>query len=120
MSDDEMQIDPKVARLVDVLNNLPGVSTNSSCGGHAETTNVSQCPENEWYVDFELVPHQMAWASLERIAMACGEFFSDDGLVELKVWHDGCVRFDLRGVDVTADEFADALEFGCDESDDDV
>ena len=106
-NNDEIQIDPKVARLVTALNNLAGISTNSSCGGHENPTCVSQVAENEWYVDFVLTPHQLAWQSLELIAIAQGEFMDS---VELTVWHDGGVRFDLRGIDVTADEFADFIE----------
>ena len=104
------KIDRKVARLVKLLNSLPGVFTNSSCGGHAKQTNVSQCPANEWYVDFELTPHQMAWESLGLIALVATELSTDEFSITLKVWHDGGIRFDLRGIDVPADDFASAVE----------
>lgn len=110
VSKSKMKIDRKVARLVRVLNSLPGVSTFSSCGGHAKPTIVSQCPINEWYVNFSLLPHQMAWQSLELIASARCEFMSGDALVTLTVWHDAGVNFELSGVDVKADEFAAFIE----------
>lgn len=105
----EVQIDENIATLVATLNSLPGISTNSSCGGH-ENPGPGQAPAGEWYVDFYLIPHQLAWQSLELVALTIGELQCCGSTVELKVWHDGGVRFDLRGHDCDPNELAAMIE----------
>ena len=104
----EVQIDENIATLVATLNSLPGISTNSSCGGH-ENPGPGQAPAGEWYVDFDLLPHQLAWQSLELIAFAIGELLCCGSTIELKVWHDGGVRFDLRGYDCDPNELTEMI-----------
>lgn len=104
----EIQIDENIAPLVAILNSLPGISTNSSCGGHENPT-PGQAVAGEWYVDFCLLPDKRGWQSLELIAFAVGELLNDDGTIELTVWHNGGVRFDLRGCGSDPNELAQVI-----------
>ena len=47
------ELDPNIRDLVHVLNQIPGVTTIGSCGGHAQATRA-QWPADSWYVKFEL------------------------------------------------------------------
>jgi hypothetical protein len=68
------ELDPPVRWLVSFLNELPGIATLSSCGGHAG----GEAPADEWYVHLELepadaeseiaAPSERAWLSLEFVA----------------------------------------------------
>ena len=58
------RIDRPVRGLVTVLNRLPGVCTVSSCGGHRDPRNVSQCRRGEFYVNFLVDRTRAAWRSL--------------------------------------------------------
>jgi hypothetical protein len=66
------ELDPPVVELVRVLNDLPGIYTIASCGGHA---NPGPCggTADQWWVTFQLdqrddlAPTPEAWLSLEWI-----------------------------------------------------
>lgn len=102
---DGLTIDENIANLVATLNGLAGIATNSSCGGH-QNPSPGQVRAGEWYIDFDLLPHQLAWQSLELIALAVGERLEEGDEIRLTVWHDGGVRFDLRGYDSDPNELA--------------
>jgi hypothetical protein len=68
------EIDERVRRLVYVLNDLPGVSTRSSCGGH-ENPSGSQVESDSFYVNFSIQmdgnrPSKKGWRSLGIIERA--------------------------------------------------
>jgi len=63
----------RVARLVRALDELPGVETYSSCGGHPTPLEDSQCPENEFFVCFNVTRDEPGWRALEYIAWAAAE-----------------------------------------------
>lgn len=102
--------DENVRDLLTVLESLPGVYTNSSCGGHREPTD-DQLNENEFYVDFCLDDEEPAsLASLTLLTYVCQEVSSPDGPTCLITpWYDEVLRFDLHGYDVTPETVADAL-----------
>ena len=70
--------DPPVGELVRALNDLPGIETSTSCGGHEEPISADSLPPDQWMVGFELkawdsgalvaVPTREAWVSLEWLA----------------------------------------------------
>ena len=64
------EIDARARGLVEALNCLPGVTTFSSCGGHAEPVVLSQVPHPGWYVKFGIEPEPEAHDSLARIMVA--------------------------------------------------
>ncbi len=105
---DESQIDENISPLVATLKGLPGITINSSYGGHENPT-PGQVAAGEWHVDFCLMPDQLGWQSLELIAFAVGELLSDDREIELTVWHDVGVRFDLRGYGGDPNELAQVI-----------
>jgi hypothetical protein len=49
-----VEIDIAVKPLVLILNSIPGVYTNSSCGGHKVQHVCSQMPEGYFYVDCDI------------------------------------------------------------------
>lgn len=72
------ELDPPVSGLVRALNELPGLRTISSCGGHENPETEASRPADSWYVDLVLdtddwdadvwTPTAEAWVSLEFLA----------------------------------------------------
>ena len=60
------EIDDNVKSLCQALNNLPGIYTCFSCGGHANHV-PPQGPEGEFYVSFEVDVLAGGWLSFELI-----------------------------------------------------
>lgn len=91
-----IEIDARVRPLVECLNDLPAVSTFSSCGGHANPDR-SQVPEGHFQVS--LIVEDLG--SLEVIVRACDSFTfdgpTDQGEAKVKAWYDGGLNFDLSG-----------------------
>ena len=81
------ELDAPVRLLVELLNDLPGVATIGSCGGHADGESGGvHAAADEWWVTFELAPHNRnegvwlptmaGWLSLEFLAWqlsTCGD-----------------------------------------------
>lgn len=72
-------LDPPIVALVRALNQLPGIYTGGSCGGHEEPVSPVSASANEWWIGFGLeriahehefvaVPTDEAWLSLEFLA----------------------------------------------------
>jgi hypothetical protein len=114
---------------VNVHNDLPGVETFSSCGGHSpdacRALKISQVPDGNWYVHFAVDESPGAWRSLASVARAT-QFVSSTSdcdhadpagntgegePVVLQVFVDdtGALSFEIRGRGVAADVVADAL-----------
>jgi len=92
-----MDIDADVRPLVNALNTLPGISTYSSCGGHANPT-PSQTAEGHFYVCFNLEegpmgrPLAKAWDSLALIIRA-----ATATRTSVTAYHDGGINFEIDG-----------------------
>lgn len=62
-------IDVNIRGLVDVLNQLPGISTLGSCGGHERPIDeIGQRPIGEWFVTFSASLKRGGWRSIELLA----------------------------------------------------
>jgi hypothetical protein len=48
----DMNIDRNMEELFHLLNEMPGVMTHSSCGGHDKEPEFSQAANNEWWISF--------------------------------------------------------------------
>ncbi len=87
MSDDDekIQIERRVLALVRSLNDIPGVVTFTSCGGHPKPAKESHAPDGEFFVAFEVEPTARGWAALQRIAwgVAGASDATDSGWIEL-------------------------------------
>lgn len=60
-------VEPRVRRLVDALNNIAGIETFSSCGGH-EDPDPGQMPLGEFSVDFFITKTARGWEVLDELA----------------------------------------------------
>lgn len=91
------------------MNELPGISTCSSCGGHAQKTNTSQAAEGRFYVMFA-VTGVRGLKSLELLAGACSVFspepkltaadFGDPGTPSLGFTVQGRIAPDLLAQEI--------------------
>ena len=97
------EIDERVRRLVGTLNELPGIETFSSCGGHDDHGHSGRCPVDEFYVNFGLDIVRGGMASLAVIAFAAGEC----GNIAVNAWCNtdnpadaiDTLWFEIRGVE---------------------
>ncbi len=105
------KIDERVRSLVTTLNTLPGIYTFSSCGGHAHRQNVSQCPADEFFVNFAVESLHVAWYALWCITEAMWHTDSCADLL-LEPWANGdALDFAVRGIDgADPDVLAMAIE----------
>jgi hypothetical protein len=106
MASGRVAVEPRVQKLVDALNALPGVYTFASCGGHDRATSVKDVAAREFYVNFSIELDEGGWDSLERIVET--RYHVKHGWVGVTVWHDTAgVNFELHGYDDAApDELA--------------
>ena len=89
------KIDRAVRPIVDALNAIPGISTYSSCGGHAKRTCVSQVEAGTFSVSFGVERTRRGWSALDRLTEAVGEAASP--ATDLVAWFNGAVDFALTG-----------------------
>ncbi len=106
-----MKIDKKVKRLVAALNQIPGVDTFSSCGGHENPT-LGQVPHGCFTVSLDIEQSAAGWRALERITWAIWE--TDPERIRLTTWPSGdtpdTLAFSLAGIDgVSTNRLAAAL-----------
>jgi hypothetical protein len=105
-------LDPPVRRIVHAINEIDGISTFGSCGGHpsAEMTAVS-APEDWFYVSVAVLRNYRGWRGLGILVWAANEVD-----LEIEAWFngtergDGSVDFALRGALDQAEALADLLE----------
>jgi hypothetical protein len=129
------EIDEGVRTLVRVLNELEGIETIGSCGGHVDgVPGGMRAPANEWWVTFSLepadttaavaAPSPRAWLDLEFLAY----WLQSDRAFELVPWAPPphlnepgrMLRFELRGFrdsegGIEPDEVAAHIRQGLDE-----
>ena len=90
-----MNIDPNVLELVEVLNEIDGIETSGSCGGHI-SPEKGQESEGSFYVCFDIdtgfleVLEHLAWAA-------------DHPDISLSAWYDGGLMWELKGNDIDPD-----------------
>lgn len=110
-------IDLEVAKLVLVLNALPGVSTFSSCGGH-HPTGPCQSPAGRFMVNFYLVGEAegeesaAGLRSLRRVVealQAVNDEADGECVIEVHLWADSGLNFELRGSAPYAEILANRL-----------
>jgi hypothetical protein len=89
------ELDPPIVTLVRALNQLPGIYTGGSCGGHEESVSPVSAPANAWWIGFGLeriahegelvaVPTDEAWLSLEFLAWFTQDFRGTGADVDLR------------------------------------
>jgi hypothetical protein len=104
MADGGHEVDANLVRLVDALNELPGVRTFSSCGGHEGQTNAGQCRPGEFYVNFDVPYNKLGWKALEYAVKAIDIFEQSSQrhqLVVLQPWLNPALCWQLKGHGVT-------------------
>jgi hypothetical protein len=91
------ECDLNIGPLVCTLNSIPGLSTNSSCEGHADPK-AGQADYGSFYVDFDVEENRLGWQALDIVSRSI-EAFKDqyDEHIELTLWYDGGLRWNLRG-----------------------
>ncbi len=62
------ELDKNIVKLVRALNAFEGITTMSSCGGHARPKNESQWPKGSWYIDFYVDRNDEGWFALEFLS----------------------------------------------------
>ena len=67
------EMDDRIIPLVNALNSLPGIETFTSCGGHEEKTDFSQCEIDEFSVGFGIDPEEHGLISLGVITGAANQ-----------------------------------------------
>ncbi len=76
-------MDASIVALVRAINQLPGLYTSGSCGGHEEPLTPVSAPADEWWIGIELasvkrdkdlveIPTDEAWLSLEFLTYVTG------------------------------------------------
>jgi hypothetical protein len=107
---EELDLHPKMKRLVAALNGCPGIHTISSCGGHIRP-DPGHAPAGEFNVCFTVQPSAGGWRSFELILSACG---ADAKIVAWWAAEDhlpGAVAFQLEGRgESTPDRMAAVIE----------
>ena len=88
------EIDLPIRSLVYALNEIPGVYTFDSCGGHPNPI-LCQEPEGTWRVNFEIEHNARGWKALDLLARTTERFLPEE--LGLTVWSDGGPNFTLRG-----------------------
>ncbi|HBY96741.1 MAG: hypothetical protein M5U01_37750 [Ardenticatenaceae bacterium] len=110
-------LDERIRRLVDVLNQVPGVVTRGSCGGHPDPQ-PGQWPMGTCYVSFRIDPDERGWYALEFLTWAVGQYQRAGGPWGLRVWSAGlspvtagrCLFFALIGTHgVNPDDLAESI-----------
>jgi len=110
--EDLAEIEAPVRELVRVMNEIPGLVTLTSCGGHPEEEiqYLDQWPEGSFYVTFLCEDTYLGWDALNTVADVIG----NDGRV-LGINVDGDeeigVTFSLNGYgSISADDVAHRLQ----------
>ena len=79
-----VEFDPRVKRLVDILNDLPDIYTCSSCGGHPDMEErENPVPEGYFYIQFIVEPTEDGFLSLGIIDLAARTVDPDNLVVKV-------------------------------------
>ncbi len=82
---DLWDVDESIASVVSALNQLPDLSSFSSCGGHHPRIKPSQEAAGHFYISFVVKPTMLGWwslAAVSYVAMAMED-------VKLMAWYNG-------------------------------
>src|SRR5664279_2559324 len=103
-------VDANVVALIDALNEINGVRTFASCGGHPDPT-AGQVGEGDFTVSLDFTEDASGWLAITVIALAIKEAELKGGTanaVKLTPWTDNVVgaptfglHFDLSGTRVS-------------------
>ena len=88
-------MDASIVALVRAINQLPGLYTSGSCGGHEEPLTPVSAPADEWWIGIELasvkrdkdlveIPTDEAWLSLEFLTYVTGHLRKNGVNVQLR------------------------------------
>ena len=101
-----LPIDKRVRRLVHTLNQIPGVSTYSSCGGHRNPS-LTQEAVGTFYVELIATSGLVGYRAIQGIIRAIDVFYP---YMTLTPWLNGdLISWSLRGTRVSPDRVARAL-----------
>ncbi len=102
-------VDANIRDLVRALNEVPGRTTFSSCGGHENPTG-SQEPLGIFQVTFDVEPNELGFRALEIVTFATEEVENllkhmgrperveiTTGFLHLDIWERDGLVFELRG-----------------------
>jgi hypothetical protein len=89
------ELDPPIVGLVRAINQLPGLYTTQSCGGHEEPLTPVSAPADEWWIGIGLavvkrgedlvpIPVDEAWVSFEFLAYVVGHHRVNGADVQLR------------------------------------
>jgi hypothetical protein len=89
------ELDPPVVALVRAINQLPGLYTTQSCGGHDEALTPVSAPADEWWIGIGLavvkrgedlvpIPIDEAWLSFEFLAYVVGHHRRNGADIQLR------------------------------------
>lgn len=104
------KLDKNVIPWIDMINNYQGIETVSSCGGHKHPKDISQVPENEFYVSFRFTDGKFnsnGWSSISDLMTIITEYeFNDDQSlkIELNMTMYTEVFFTLKGKNVSFED----------------
>ncbi|KKN20714.1 hypothetical protein LCGC14_0932860 [marine sediment metagenome] len=94
-------VDQNIYRLVNAINDIEGVNTHSSCGGH-KNKDKSQVSEDMFNINFEVDYNKCGWKALEYIVMAIYRWNQNySSQIALTPWIDGGLCFDMTGIHFT-------------------
>ena len=117
MDTEGIELDPRVERLVKVMNDIPGVYTFSSCGGH-EAPAKDQVPRDQFNIGFDLEWTSHGFRALSLIQFAIQKTSAGlGGNMKVTTWADpgdvynpGALHFELNGqLFADPNELADTL-----------
>jgi len=101
-----LPIDKRVRRLVHTLNQIPGVSTYSSCGGHRNPS-LAQEAAGTFYVELIATSGLVGYRAIQSIIRAIDVFYP---YLALTPWLNGdVISWSLRGTRVSPDRVARAF-----------
>jgi len=113
----QMEIDKRIEKLVNALNDLPDVYTCSSCGGHKDLEQrENPVPEGYFYIQFIVEPTENGFLSLGIIDLAARNIDNDDLIVKVLNCTDNpkLVMFNILGKNwVDPDEVAKEIKSLC-------
>jgi len=105
-----LPIDKRVRRLVHTLNQIPGVSTYSSCGGHRNPS-LAQEAAGTFYVELIATSGLVGYRAIQSIIRAIDVFYP---YLALTPWLNGdVISWSLRGTRVSPDRVARSVQRAC-------
>ena len=97
----DLEIDANMVELVDAINDIPGLSTFSSCGGHDNPT-AGQVAAGRFTVSIDVDLDDSGWRGLTLLSCAVREYIEalEDDAVCLSAWFNGVDEDDADDPDL--------------------